>query len=303
MISASLGKGRHIQLSQPIRLILKHLQTDNVTNPSCVFWNYIDQYVANDTFPHFFRISFNSFALLLFLLLFSEKKKNSAWSEDGCHIEQTNRTHTICMCNHLTNFAILMDVIDDTAQFIQQIGLIDENMRILISISIAICIIFIVIALLTLKLFNGIFIKVRTEQQNNNGSNPLHTQTTTTTATSTNRLDDQSNLNCIIERNNFIQSQLQGTSQQANNLQSFELCEYSPQTSSIYCSKLNNFINYEPQASQLQMTQQQNLMPNNVCQSNAQFSLNRTVLIILLILFINALSLVIAIVIFKIALH
>lgn len=195
-----------------------------------------------------------------------------------------------------------MDVIDDTAQFIQQIGLIDENMRILISISIAICIIFIVIALLTLKLFNGIFIKVRTEQQNNNGSNPLHTQTTVTTTT-TNRLDDQSNLNCIIERNDFIQSQLQGTSQQANNLQSFELCEYSPQTSSIYCSKLNNFINYEPQASQLQMTQQQNLMSNNVCQSNAQFSLNRTILIILLILFINALSLVIAIVILKIALH
>lgn len=44
VISASLGKGRHIQLSQPIRLILKHLQTDNVTNPTCVFWNYIDQY-------------------------------------------------------------------------------------------------------------------------------------------------------------------------------------------------------------------------------------------------------------------
>lgn len=43
VISASLGKGRHIQLSQPIRLILKHLQTNNVTNPTCVFWNYIDQ--------------------------------------------------------------------------------------------------------------------------------------------------------------------------------------------------------------------------------------------------------------------
>lgn len=222
--------------------------------------------------------------------------QNSAWSEDGCHIEQTNRTHTICMCNHLTNFAILMDVIDDTAQFIQQIGLIDENMRILISISIAICIIFIVIALLTLKLFNGIFIKVRTDQQND-GQNTLNTQTTE------NRNDDQSNSNCIVGRNNFIEGQLQGTSQQAN-LQSFELCEYAPQPSSIYCSsKFNNFINYEPQASQLQMTQQQILMPNNVCQSNAQFSLNRTILIVLLILFINALSLVIAIMIFKIALH
>lgn len=43
VISASLGKGRHIQLSQPIRLILKHLLVDNVTNPTCVFWNYIDQ--------------------------------------------------------------------------------------------------------------------------------------------------------------------------------------------------------------------------------------------------------------------
>lgn len=43
VISASLGKGRHIQLSQPIRLILKHLKLENVSNPICVFWNYIDQ--------------------------------------------------------------------------------------------------------------------------------------------------------------------------------------------------------------------------------------------------------------------
>jgi adhesion G protein-coupled receptor L1 len=44
VISASLGKGRHIQLSQPIRLVLRHLRLENVTNPSCVFWSYIDQY-------------------------------------------------------------------------------------------------------------------------------------------------------------------------------------------------------------------------------------------------------------------
>lgn len=43
VISASLGKGRHIQLSQPIRLVMRHLKTENVTNPTCVFWNYIDQ--------------------------------------------------------------------------------------------------------------------------------------------------------------------------------------------------------------------------------------------------------------------
>lgn len=68
------------------------------------------------------------------------------------------------MCNHLTNFAILMDIIDDTAQFIQQMGIFDENIRLLISISISICIIFIIIALLTFKLFNGIFTKVRVQQ-------------------------------------------------------------------------------------------------------------------------------------------
>lgn len=52
-------------------------------------------------------------------------------------------------------------MIDDTTQFIQQIGAFDENMRLLISISIAICILFIVIALLILKFVNGIIVKVR----------------------------------------------------------------------------------------------------------------------------------------------
>lgn len=72
-----------------------------------------------------------------------------------------------------------MDVIDDTAQFIQQIGLFDENMRILISISIAICIVFVVIALLTIKFYNGIFIKVRNSHHHGQdtlqtNSNQLH---------------------------------------------------------------------------------------------------------------------------------
>ena len=40
VISASLGKGRHIQLSEPVRLSLRHLRTENVSNPACVFWDY-----------------------------------------------------------------------------------------------------------------------------------------------------------------------------------------------------------------------------------------------------------------------
>lgn len=76
VLSASLGKGRHIQLAQPVELCLQHLQTENVSNPTCVFWDY------------------------------SEKE----WSQEGCFLVSTNETHTICRCAHLTNFAIMVDV-------------------------------------------------------------------------------------------------------------------------------------------------------------------------------------------------
>ena len=34
---------------------------------------------------------------------------NWSWSDKGCKLQLTNRTHTICTCNHLTGFANLMD--------------------------------------------------------------------------------------------------------------------------------------------------------------------------------------------------
>ena len=40
VISASLGKGRHIQLPQPVTIRLQHLRLDNVSNAQCVFWDY-----------------------------------------------------------------------------------------------------------------------------------------------------------------------------------------------------------------------------------------------------------------------
>ncbi|XP_013148877.1 PREDICTED: latrophilin Cirl isoform X2 [Papilio polytes] len=76
VISASLGNGRHIQLSQMVRLTMKHLKIENVTNPVCVFWDYTLH----------------------------------GWSPEGCQVEWSNATHTGCACSHLTNFAILMDV-------------------------------------------------------------------------------------------------------------------------------------------------------------------------------------------------
>ncbi|XP_035457069.2 latrophilin Cirl isoform X3 [Spodoptera frugiperda] len=76
VISASLGNGRHIQLSQMVQITMKHIKTENVTNPACVFWDYTLH----------------------------------GWSPEGCQVEWSNATHTGCACSHLTNFAILMDV-------------------------------------------------------------------------------------------------------------------------------------------------------------------------------------------------
>ena len=75
VISASLGKAKHAQLLEPVRISFKHLRTVNVSNPVCVFWNYTSR----------------------------------SWSEDGCKLMASNLTHSRYQCDHLTNFALIMD--------------------------------------------------------------------------------------------------------------------------------------------------------------------------------------------------
>ncbi|XP_048264306.1 latrophilin Cirl-like isoform X2 [Bombus affinis] len=117
VISASLGKGRHIQLSEPVRVYFKHLSIENVTNPTCVFWDYI----------------------------------LSAWSEEGCEIRKTNETHTVCECNHLTNFAVLMDVHAVRLDIAHQVAL-----QIITYIGCIISVVCLVLAILTFQLFRGL---------------------------------------------------------------------------------------------------------------------------------------------------
>ncbi|XP_068218279.1 latrophilin Cirl-like isoform X7 [Palaemon carinicauda] len=76
VLSASLGAGRHIELSEPVVLTFAMIRTVNVTNPACVFWDYT----------------------------------TSSWSEEGCDVLLYNTSHTVCQCDHLTNFAVLMDL-------------------------------------------------------------------------------------------------------------------------------------------------------------------------------------------------
>jgi len=77
VISASLVRGKHIQLpvSAPVRVSLKHLREEGMGNPMCVFWDL----------------------------------ESSAWSDTGCRVLSTNKSRTLCECNHLTNFALLME--------------------------------------------------------------------------------------------------------------------------------------------------------------------------------------------------
>ena len=37
-------------------------------------------------------------------------RNNGRWSGDGCSLVKTNGSHVVCTCNHLTNFAILINI-------------------------------------------------------------------------------------------------------------------------------------------------------------------------------------------------
>ncbi|KAK9496818.1 hypothetical protein O3M35_012955 [Rhynocoris fuscipes] len=117
VISASLGQGRHIQLSYPVTICLKHIRTENVTNPTCVFWDYT----------------------------------MSSWSEEGCRRESTNTTHTICVCDHLTNFAILMDLQQTYLPPSHELAL-----QIITYIGCIVSIICLILAIATFHLFRGL---------------------------------------------------------------------------------------------------------------------------------------------------
>lgn len=57
------------------------------------------------------------------------------WSEEGCIVEQSDDNRTLCKCNHLTSFAVLMsghDTSDDVLDIITRVGLIVSACSLLI---------------------------------------------------------------------------------------------------------------------------------------------------------------------------
>uniref|UniRef100_A0A672SFX6 Cadherin EGF LAG seven-pass G-type receptor 1-like n=1 Tax=Sinocyclocheilus grahami TaxID=75366 RepID=A0A672SFX6_SINGR len=68
-------------LQRPITLNFRLLETHERTKPVCVYWNHSIPVAGG-----------------------------GAWSSKGCELVFRNLTHISCQCNHLTSFAVLMDI-------------------------------------------------------------------------------------------------------------------------------------------------------------------------------------------------
>ncbi|XP_078242876.1 adhesion G protein-coupled receptor L3 isoform X8 [Pogona vitticeps] len=81
IITAAINKefSNKVYLADPVVFTVRHIkQSEENFNPNCSFWSY------------------------------SKRTMTGYWSTQGCRLLTTNKTHTTCSCNHLTNFAVLM---------------------------------------------------------------------------------------------------------------------------------------------------------------------------------------------------
>uniref|UniRef100_A0AAY4D3X6 Cadherin EGF LAG seven-pass G-type receptor 1 n=1 Tax=Denticeps clupeoides TaxID=299321 RepID=A0AAY4D3X6_9TELE len=77
----SEGEPLAVPLEKPILLDYNLLETEERSKPVCVFWNH--SITAGGA---------------------------GAWSSKGCELVARNDSHISCQCNHMTSFAVLMDV-------------------------------------------------------------------------------------------------------------------------------------------------------------------------------------------------
>ncbi|XP_039369925.1 adhesion G protein-coupled receptor E3-like [Mauremys reevesii] len=77
VVSGAVGNGRPTNLLKPVNFTLRHRQAKQEEEETrCVHWKFI--------------------------------AGKGTWAEDGCTVLHTNTTHTICSCDHLSSFALLM---------------------------------------------------------------------------------------------------------------------------------------------------------------------------------------------------
>uniref|UniRef100_A0A8C9VLW0 Adhesion G-protein coupled receptor G6 n=1 Tax=Scleropages formosus TaxID=113540 RepID=A0A8C9VLW0_SCLFO len=87
VVASSVGNQSIRNLQDPVRIEIAHQEYQPVPNPVCVFWN------------------------------FTINNGSGGWSSEGCNVGQgSDSNRTVCLCNHLTNFGILMDISGAAAQ-------------------------------------------------------------------------------------------------------------------------------------------------------------------------------------------
>ncbi|XP_034566690.1 adhesion G protein-coupled receptor E1 [Notolabrus celidotus] len=85
VVTVSVSNTNTTYLQEPVKLRLYHLEKQNEFNHTCVFWN--------------------------------PSEKGGTWSAQGCSVVESNPEYTVCSCNHLSSFAVLMALHDMKDRF------------------------------------------------------------------------------------------------------------------------------------------------------------------------------------------
>ncbi|XP_061667928.1 adhesion G-protein coupled receptor G6 isoform X2 [Syngnathoides biaculeatus] len=81
VVASSVGNRSISNLQDPVEIHISHLSPQTILSPVCVFWDF----------------SMNGGA--------------GGWNDDGCRVaEKSDLDKTVCLCDHLTHFGILMDI-------------------------------------------------------------------------------------------------------------------------------------------------------------------------------------------------
>ncbi|XP_016342916.1 adhesion G-protein coupled receptor G6 isoform X5 [Sinocyclocheilus anshuiensis] len=98
VVASSIGNFTIKNLQDPVKIEIAHLEYQRDPKRLCVFWDFSLQ----------------------------NEDRTGGWNSEGCEVSpESNSNRTVCLCNHLTHFGILMDISGASA-------LIDEkNNRVL----------------------------------------------------------------------------------------------------------------------------------------------------------------------------
>ncbi|KAA8585225.1 hypothetical protein FQN60_003919 [Etheostoma spectabile] len=98
VVTVTVSNRNTSHLKEPVKLTFNHLKQSNESNHTCVFWD--------------------------------SSEKGGSWSARGCSVVESSPEHTVCSCNHLSSFAVLMalyEIKDNDNKFvlnlITQVGL------------------------------------------------------------------------------------------------------------------------------------------------------------------------------------